>query len=332
MIRSDADEGAMKILLFGKTGQVGRALQLTLAPLGQVIAPDRPQHAAGSTPVLTHAAHPQGVAPADFQDPAQLFAHTLALAPDVIVNAAAYTAVDDAETHEAMAMRINADAPAALARAAAECGALLIHYSSDYVFDGTGTRPWLETDVARPANVYGRSKLAADQAIMQSGCRHLIFRTSWVYSRQGQGFLQQMMKLAMTRERLRIVNDQIGAPTSAGLVAQITAAVLERYRCDAATIEDGLYHLAATGATSWFDYACHIFERMRGNGMKLAISQVVPVSTQEYGSPARRPLNSRLATGKLSRAFGLSLPCWQQGVDTTVDALSQGLKDGDFLR
>lgn len=331
MIRSDKDEGAMKILLFGKTGQVGRALQLTLAPLGQVIAPARPQSAAGSTPVLTHAAYPQGVAPVDFQDPAQLLEYTLVLAPDVIVNAAAYTAVDDAETREPMVMQINADAPAVLARAAAQCGALLIHYSTDYVFDGSGTRPWLETDMARPVNVYGRCKLAAEQAILHSGCRHLIFRTSWVYSRQGQGFLQQMMKLAMTRECLRIVNDQIGAPTSACLVADTTAAVLGKYRSHAAAIDDGLYHLAATGETSWFDYACHIFARMRRNGVKLAIDQVVPVSTLEYGSPARRPLNSRLATGKLSDAFGLSLPCWQQGVDTTVDALCQDLKDRDFL-
>ena len=321
----------MKILLFGKTGQVGRALQSTLAPLGQVIAPDRPQYASGSTPVLAHAAHPQGITPIDFQDPAQLVEYTLALAPDVIVNAAAYTAVDHAETHEAMAMRVNAEAPAALARAAAQCGALLIHYSTDYVYDGAGSRPWSETDMAAPANAYGRSKLAADQAIMHSGCRHLIFRTSWVYGRQGQGFLQQMMKLAMTRESLRIVNDQIGAPTSACLVARVTAAALDKYHSHAAVIEDGLYHLAAAGETSWFDYACHIFARMRGNGMRLAIDQVVPVSTQEYGSPARRPLNSRLATGKLSGAFGLTLPCWQQGVNATVDALCHDLKDGDFL-
>jgi len=331
MIRSDKDEGAMKILLFGKTGQVGRALQKTLAPLGQVIAPDRPQNASGATPELTLAAQPQGVAPVDFQDPAQLYEYTLALAPDVIVNAAAYTGVDDAETHEALAMQVNADAPLALARAAAQCGALLIHYSTDYVFDGSGTRPWTETDSTHPANVYGRSKLAADQYIMQGGCRHLIFRTSWVYARHGHGFLQQMMHLAMTRDCLRVVNDQIGAPTSARLIAEMTAVVLDRYHNHTAAFNDGLYHLAASGETSWFDYARYIFARMRANGMHLTLDRVVPVSTLEYGSLARRPLNSRLDTAKLSAAFDLTLPGWQQDVDVTVDALCEVLKGGARL-
>lgn len=321
----------MKIVLFGKTGQVGRALQSALARSGQVIAPGRPQHGSGLRAVAVERASPHGLWQADFLDPAQLFEHTLALSPDVIVNAAAYTAVDEAEQNQTTAMLVNTEAPAALAQAAAQCGALLIHYSTDYVFDGTGTRPWAETDIARPANIYGRSKLAADQAIARSGCRHLIFRTSWVYSRQGRGFLQQMMQMGMSRYCVRVVNDQIGAPTSACLIADITAAAIDKYRRHPAAIEDGLYHLAASGQTSWFDYACHIFARMRTNGLDLALDRVVPVSTLEYSSPARRPLNSRLDTGKLAGAFGLSLPCWQQGVDATVDALCEGAKDGHFL-
>lgn len=327
----DNGNRTMKIVLLGKTGQVGRALRSALAPLGQVIAPGRPEHGGGLSAVPVEVPNLHGSWQVDLLDPAQLFERTLALSPDVIVNAAAYTAVDEAEQNQATAMVVNAEAPAALARAAAQCGALLIHYSTDYVFDGTGTRPWIEADVARPINIYGRSKLAADHAIMHSGCRHLIFRTSWVYSRQGPGFLQQMMQLALRRHRLRVVSDQIGAPTSACLIADITAAAIDKYRSHPAAIEDGLYHLAANGQTSWFDYACHIFARMRANGLDLALDRVEPVSTLEYGSPARRPLNSRLDTGKLVSAFGLSLPGWQQGVDATVDALCEDAKDGHFL-
>ena len=321
----------MNIVLFGKTGQVGRALQPVLAPLGPVIAPDRPRHASGQSVVSAESANRHEPWQADFLDPACLYERTLALSPDVIVNAAAYTAVEEAENNQATALLVNAQAPAVLARAAAQCGALLIHYSTDYVFDGSGTRPWNETDIARPVNVYGHSKLAADQAIARSGCRHLIFRTSWVYGRQGRGFLQQMMQLAMRRQCLRVVNDQIGAPTSACLIAEITAAVLNKYRRHPAAIEDGLYHLAASGETSWFGYACHVFARMRANGLDLALDRVVPVSTLEYGSAVRRPLNSRLNTSKLVGTFGLSLPCWQQGVDATVDALCVGTRDGRFL-
>ena len=317
----------MKIVLFGKTGQLGQALLPAMASLGHLIAADsRP---AAGAPARKSEIVPRELvslhAPwtADFCDPAQLFESAVALAPDVIVNAAAYTAVDQAEQDQATAMIINADAPAALARAAARCGAMLIHYSSDYVFDGTGSCPWVETDVARPANVYGHSKLAGDLAIMRSGCRHLIFRTSWLYASHGSGFLQQMMQLALSRNTLRVVNDQIGAPTDARLLAAITAAIIEMYKSSPAAIADGLYHVAAGGQTSWFDYACHIFARMRANGCTLALEQVVPVSTREYGSPARRPLNSRLNTDKFTGAFGLSLPCWQQGVDAAVDTLCQ---------
>ncbi len=321
----------MNIVLFGKTGQVGRALQSALAPLGRVIAPGRPRHGSGLSVESAEPAIPSEPWHADFLDPAQLFERTLALSPDVIVNAAAYTAVDEAENNQAAALLVNAQAPAVLARVAAQCGALLIHYSTDYVFDGTGTRPWTETDAAWPVNIYGHSKLAADQEIARSGCRHLIFRTSWVYSREGHGFLQQMMQLAMRRHCLRVVSDQIGAPTSACLIADITAAILDKYGSHPAAIEDGIYHLAASGQTSWFDYACHIFARMRANGLDLALDRVVPVSTLEYGSAARRPLNSRLDTGKLAGAFGLSLPGWQQGVDATVDALCESVRDSRFL-
>ncbi len=317
----------MNIVLYGKSGQLGQALLPAMAPLGHITAPDSISRASGA--VRNRAIEPNermglpAPSPVDFRNPAQLFETTLSLAPDVIVNAAAYTAVDQAERDPACAMRINADSPAALAHAAAQCGALLIHYSSDYVFDGMGSKPWLETDIAQPLNVYGQSKLAGDLAIMRSGCRHLIFRTSWLYACQGSGFLQQMMRLAQTCDTLRVVNDQIGAPTSARLLAQITAAVMDIYTRSPATVPDGLYHVAAAGQTSWFDYACHIFARMRANGCHLALERVVPVSTQQYGSPARRPLNSRLDTGKLTGTFGLSLPDWQEGVDATVDALCQ---------
>lgn len=322
----------MKIVLYGKSGQLGQALLPAMARLGRIIAPDLHYRASGAAShcVIDRSERVdlRAPSPVDFRNPAQVFESTLALAPDVIVNAAAYTAVDQAEQDRACAMRVNADSPAALAHAAAQCGALLIHYSSDYVFDGMGSKPWLETDIARPLNVYGQSKLAGDLAIMRSGCRHLIFRTSWLYACQGRGFLQQMMRLAQTCDTLRVVNDQVGAPTSAGLLAQITAAVIDIYNCSSATMPDGLYHVAAGGQTSWFDYACHIFARMRANGCNLALDRVVPVSTQEYGSPVRRPLNSRLDTGKFTHAFGVSLPGWQQEVGATVDALCQRVNNG----
>lgn len=316
----------MKVMLFGKTGQVGSVLLPALASLGQTIAPGWRHAQAGGIANASHADNGSDSWLADFRDPLRLYERTLANAPDIIVNAAAYTAVDTAEAQEATAALINAEAPAALARAAAECGALLVHYSTDYVFDGSGIRPWCETDIARPCNVYGRSKLAGDEAIMRSGCRHLIFRSSWVYGCNGSGFLQQMMQLAMQRETLSVVDDQFGAPTHARLIANVTArAILQE--CHDPGRYDGLYHLAAAGETNWFDYACHIFARMKRNGLELALERVMPISAQEYGSRATRPINSRLCTRKITEAFQLSLPDWQDDVDAAVDVLCHRMRN-----
>ncbi len=311
----------MKILLFGRSGQIGRAILASLPASVQVVAPDWREVSAGSKKEATTSAPLGDRWLADFQDPTQLYERVLAVAPDVIINAAAYTAVDDAEDNETTAMQINAHAPAALAQAAVRCGALLIHFSSDYVFDGSGTRPWCETDQARPCNVYGQSKLAADLAIMGSGCRHLIWRTSWVYAGAGNGFLQTIMRLARTRQTLNVVSDQIGAPTDARLLATITLEVLKRYGRHPERLEDGLYHVAAAGHTSWFDYADRILAQMRASGAVLALEHLLPVSSQDYGSRARRPLNSRLDTAKFLCTFALPLPAWQTGVDAAVNQL-----------
>lgn len=294
----------MKILLFGRSGQLGSALSRSLAPLGQLIAPDR------------HV---------DFSNPSAVYDFVADQKADVIVNAAAWTAVDDAEDNKEAVRLINTEAPAMLARAARECDALLVHYSTDYVFDGSGSRPWRETDTARPCNVYGASKLAADDAIKASGCRHLIFRCSWIYADEGSSFLQKMMQLAMARETLSVVDDQIGSPTHAHLIADVTAHAMNQ-ACSHPGKFDGIYHLAANGALSWFDYACHIFACMKQNGVDLPLRQVIPVSSASYASRARRPLNSRLCTEKISDTFQLSLPDWQTDVDETVDRICSTIK------
>ncbi len=289
----------MRILLFGRSGQLGSALSRRLAPLGQIIAPDR------------HV---------DFRNPSAVYHFVADQKPNVIVNAAAWTAVDDAEDNKSAVGLINTEAPAMLARAALECDALMVHYSTDYVFDGSGSRPWRETDTARPCNVYGASKLAADDAIKASGCRHLIFRCSWIYADQGSSFLQTMMQLAKERETLSVVDDQIGSPTHARLIADVTVHAM-KLACSHPGKFDGIYHLAADGEASWFDYACHIFARMKQNGVDLSLRQVIPVSSTSYASRARRPLNSRLCTQKLQDTFQLSLPGWQADVDATVDRI-----------
>ncbi len=315
----------MKIMLFGKTGQVGSVLLPTLASLGHVIAPSWREAQAGAIADARPADNRNDFWKADFRDPLRLYERTLADAPDIIVNAAAYTAVDEAEANEAAATLINAEAPAALARAAAECGALLVHYSTDYVFDGSGSRPWRETDIACPCNVYGRSKLAGEEAIMRSGCRHLIFRSSWIYGCEGDGFLQHMMQLAMQRKTLSVVDDQYGAPTHARLIANVTVrAILQE--CREPGRYGGLYHLAAAGETNWFDYACHIFARMKCNGLELALERVSPIRSKDYGSLAVRPMNSRLCTRKITEVFQLSLPAWQEDVNAAVDLLCHRLR------
>lgn len=289
----------MKILLLGRNGQVGWELQRSLAPLGEVLALDR--HSSDFCGDLTH--------------PERLAQTVLAFQPRVIVNAAAHTAVDKAESEPELARGLNATAPAALARAAAQIGALLVHYSTDYVFNGQGQRPWREDDTTGPLSVYGQTKLEGEQAIVASGCPHLIFRTSWVYAARGGNFAKTMLRLAAERERLTVIDDQQGAPTGAELIADVTAHALRATLREPGLV--GLYHLAAAGQTSWHGYASHVIAQARRirPELPLKVSDIAPVATTAFPTPAQRPLNSRLDTGKLQQAFGLVLPPWQLGVN-----------------
>lgn len=323
----------MKILLLGKNGQVGWELQRSLAVLGNLIALDRT---------------PKNGLYGDLADIDGLRATLRSLRPDVVVNAAAYTQVDQAEQHPQQAERINALAPQVLAEELTKTGGWLVHYSTDYVFDGRGTVPWVETDTPRPINHYGRTKLAGEQAVQASRCKHLIFRTSWVYGTHGHNFVHTMLRLGRERERLSVVNDQVGAPTGAELLADVTAHALRAVV--ASPGKAGLYHVAAAGETTWYDYACFIFEQARrweeqtwrihkydgpqrhphepihrldpaqrhdpiheADG-RLIVKAVDPVATSAYPTPAKRPLNSRLNTSKLQETFSLHLPHWRDGV------------------
>ncbi len=290
----------MKILLLGKNGQVGWELQRSLAPLGEVIALDV------DTP---------GEFRADFTQPEQLAAAVRRIAPQWIVNAAAHTAVDKAESEPDLAHTINALAPGVLAREAAMLGAWLVHYSTDYVFDGSGAVPWKEDSPTGPQNVYGQTKFAGEMAIRASGCRHLILRTSWVYAARGANFAHTMLRLAAERDVLDVVDDQVGAPTGAELLADITAHALRSLQSRPEL--GGTYHAAASGETSWCGYARHVigFARDAGRPLKASPETVRPVPTSAFPTPARRPANSRLDTSKLRAAFGLTLPAWQVGVD-----------------
>jgi dTDP-4-dehydrorhamnose reductase len=284
-----------KLLLLGRNGQVGWELQRALAPLGEVIA--------------------LGSAEADFAQPEALAAIVRQVQPDIIVNAAAYTAVDKAESEPELAHAVNTAAPTVLAREAAARGAWLLHYSSDYVFDGSGSTPWSEDAATGPLSVYGRSKLAGEDAIRASGCRHLILRTSWVYAARGGNFAKTMLRLARERDRLRVVADQIGAPTGAELLADLSAHML---RTAAAQPQlSGTYHAATAGETSWHGYARHViaFARAAGQPIRVADDAIEAIATSEFPLPAARPANSRLNTQKLRDAFGLQLPAWQLGVD-----------------
>jgi dTDP-4-dehydrorhamnose reductase len=238
-----------------------------------------------------------------------------AVQPDVIVNAAAHTAVDKAEGEPDLARALNALAPGVLAREAAALGALLVHYSTDYVFDGSGSLPRDEQAPTGPLSVYGRTKLEAEHGIAASGCRHLILRTSWVYAARGGNFARTMLRLAAERDELRVVDDQIGAPTGADLLADVTAHAIRAV--DANPKLCGLYHCAAAGETSWFGYAQFVIEwaRARGHALRLAPDALLPVSTRDYPSAAVRPLNSRLDTRRLQQTFGLAMPPWQSGVE-----------------
>jgi len=290
----------VKVLLFGCKGQVGWELQRALAPLGELVALDF-----DST----------GPWRADFSDPGSLAATVQAVRPDVIVNAAAHTAVDRAESEPALARTLNAEAPAVLAREAAARGAWLVHYSTDYVFDGSGDAPRAEDAPTAPLNVYGATKLEGEQAIRASGARHLLFRTSWVYGTRGGNFARTMLRLAGERDRLAVIDDQIGAPTGAELLADVTAHAIRAVVRDAAP--GGTYHLAAGGETSWHGYACRVIEAARAAGAAVKVSPraIVAVPSSEFATAARRPHNSRLDTTRLRRTFGLELPPWQAGVD-----------------
>jgi len=301
----------MNILLLGKGGQVGWELQRALAPLGTLTALDF------NTPGPTQAPELR----ADFSQPEQVAAIVRAVRPDVIVNAAAHTAVDKAESEPELARALNATTPGLIAAEAAKLGALLVHYGTDYVFDGSGTAARSELSPTAPLSVYGQTKLEAEQLIVASGCRHLIFRTSWVYAARGGNFARTMLRLAAEREQLKVISDQIGAPTGAELLADVTAHAI---RSVATRPElQGLYHLVAAGETSWFDYARFVIEWARANGqaIKVAPEAIEAILTSAYPTPATRPLNSRLDTAKLQAAFGLTLPHWQTGVQRMLNEI-----------
>ena len=286
----------MRILLLGKNGQLGWELQRSLSVLGELIPLDR-SHAGGDLLKLN-----------DVRSGIQK------LRPDVIVNAAAYTSVDKAELEFDLAYRINAEAPSLIAQAAAEINALLIHYSTDYVFPGNGHAPWRETDKPAPLSVYGKTKLEGESAIQASGCEHLIFRTSWVYGIRGANFARTILGLLREREVLTIVNDQFGVPTGAEFIADVTAHAIWSCRLDGPRC--GIYHVAAAGETTWWEYACYVSE----SAQKLApeipwiCREIRPISTADFPAIAKRPLNSRLNTQKMQNAFGLSTPNWKHGV------------------
>ncbi|WJM84515.1 dTDP-4-dehydrorhamnose reductase [Dickeya chrysanthemi] len=286
----------MRILLFGKNGQVGWELQRALVPLGHIIAVDF-----DSTDYCGDFSNSEGVA------------ETVRLVkPDVIVNAAAHTAVDKAESEREFAELLNATSVAAIAREAEQLGAWLVHYSTDYVFDGSGEQPWIESDRTAPLNVYGETKLAGEQAAAQC-IRHLIFRTSWVYATRGNNFAKAMLRFGKERAELSVINDQFGAPTGAELLADCTAHAIRtaQNRPEVA----GLYHLIASGTTTWFDYAQLVFAKARDAGVELAVTAVNPVPTSAFPTPAKRPHNSRLNTAKFQRTFNMVLPDWTVGVE-----------------
>ncbi|HEX9721476.1 MAG TPA: dTDP-4-dehydrorhamnose reductase [Ramlibacter sp.] len=288
----------MKILLFGKGGQVGWELQRSLAPLGELVALDfDSQELCGN-----------------FTDLEGLAATVEAVRPDVLVNAAAHTAVDKAESEPELAHTLNALAPGVLAQAAQALGSLMVHYSTDYVFDGSGRQRWKESDTPAPLNVYGRTKLEGERLVARHCPNHLIFRTSWVYAARGANFAKTMLRLAGERDKLTVIDDQFGAPTGAELLADVTAHAVRAVRRNAPLA--GLYHLTAGGETSWHGYARFVIEQAARSGvaLKAGADAVQPVPTSAFPTPAERPRNSRLDTSRLEAAFDLRLPAWQQGV------------------
>lgn len=288
-----------KILLLGKDGQVGWELQRALAPLGILTSLNRSE--------------------CDLADPAQVQAALEQHEPEVIVNAAAYTAVDNAETEPALAKRINVDAVAELALYAREMGSLLVHYSTDYIFDGSKPEPYVEDDLTNPLSVYGKTKLDGEYKVRDALCRHLIFRTSWVFGARGNNFAKTILRLAQERTALNVIDDQIGAPTSAELIADVTAHAMRDVLSGRAP--GGTYHLAAAGETSWYGYAKFVTDCARAQGLPLALAAdgLKPIPATEYPLPAKRPQNSRLNTQLLERSFALKLPSWEAGLTRMLD-------------
>jgi dTDP-4-dehydrorhamnose reductase len=287
-----------RILVIGKNGQVGWELCRTLAPLGSIVAVDFPD--------------------IDLTSADSLRKHLAESRPHVVVNGAAYTAVDKSETETELALKINGEAPGILAEETKKAGSLLVHFSTDYVFDGSKREPYAETDVPNPLGSYGRSKLAGDQAIQQVGGNYLIFRLCWVYGARGQNFMLTMMRLARERERLRVVKDQIGSPTWSRMIAQATTLAVARALAagDPGAFK-GIYHLAASGHTSWHGFAERIIQLMPAEGVKC--TTVEPITTAEYPTPARRPAFSVMNCSKLQQVFGVRLPDWEQSLRQTLD-------------
>lgn len=308
-INSRSQTGRPKILLTGKNGQIGGDLCPLLLDIGEVLATER--------------------ATLDLTQPQKIRDCVRTFRPNVIINTAAYTAVDKAESEPELAHSINATAPGVLAEEAFRCRALLIHYSTDYVFDGTKADPYIESDPTNPLNIYGRTKVAGEWAIANSGCDHLILRTSWVYSPRGSNFLRTILRLAREREELRIVNDQIGAPTSSECIAEATVHVLGQVlssdKSDSARIT-GTYHMSASGEVSWFGFAREIVSQ---SDYAIRPNSVIPISTTEYPTHARRPLNSRLNCSKIANTFGVRLFPWQKGLASVLQAIVR-LKCADF--
>jgi len=299
MISAKTNTAVRPILLLGSAGQLGATLRTVLTQVGKVIAADR--------------------AMVDFTNFGRLGEFVRESQPSIIVNAAAYTAVDKAESEHDVAAAVNATAPAALAKVARETDAVLIHYSTDYVFDGSKPSAYVESDPVSPLNVYGSTKAQGEAAIQTSGCRFLIFRTSWVYSERGSNFLLTMLRLARQRDELRIVNDQRGAPTSTHSLARATAVIINEYCAGGWREGNGIYHMTDSGSTSWFGFAKAILERA-SKRFGIPLPQLIPITSAEYPTPARRPLNSVLSCEKLKASFGISMPNWEDSLDEVLNA------------
>ena len=296
-----------KILIFGRIGQVGWELRHKLACLGQVAAVEYPE--------------------IDFSQPDSIRAAVRTAQPAVVINAAAYTAVDKAESDPELAVAINGTAPGIIAEEAKRLGSVLVHYSTDYVFDGTKQGPYVESDAPNPVNVYGKSKLAGDEAIQAVGGEFLILRTSWVYGARGSNFLLTMLRLARERSELRIVDDQIGAPTSSECIAQATADILAQLLAPAGGGLDGrsgIYNLTSTGETSWFGFAKALLTQSAAP-FGFPVPDLVPIKTSDYPRPATRPFNSRLSCQRLAHTFGINMPSWEDALSLVLETLTEGV-------